>query len=455
MRKALRWLVIVLGVLLLAVAGIWALSRALGPGAAQQGAVELLEPRPAPAGRNAFAAVWLLAYDVPESRLEAVTREDMQRWAQAPQAVPGPSWKPLEPASIAEQRYGRVVAKDRKRSDDCGSNDPDCLAKVRANLPAYRIWRQSEAKLLDRLQSLAQYDYLRNALPPRMEAPFPPLQYFGALPTLRALDFAEGRIDVALAGNCRDIAMMRRFAISSDFLIYTMVGTAYDRAGTRLLGEMLRELPADRALPAECAALAHPPKPEQLSLCNAMRGEFAFASAVGAQAMREEMRRSGLERVKQALLYDEAETRAEAAENLAGPCREDAMARLQQDQPPLPMTLAPMGLGDYFRCADNAIGCILARIAAPAYGDYAARLQDMGARGRLLGTLLWLREHADDRHPLAQRLAALPAELKSPAREIRIVAGGKALAVRMYDRKREKEFVLPLPTCLQDAVVTH
>ena len=131
------------------------------------------------------------------------------------------------------------------------------------------------------------------------------------------------------------------------------------------------------------------------------------------------------------------------------------MTRLQQDQPPLPMKLASMGLGDYFRCADNAIGCILVRIAAPAYGDYAARLQDMGARGRLLATLLWLREHAGDRRPLAERLAARPPALKSPAREIRIVEGGKALAVRMYEQKREKEFVLPLPAYLQDAVVTH
>lgn len=459
MWKALRWMGIGIGLLLLLAAGIWGLSRALGPTDAQERAVNLMSQNATSPGRNAFPAVWLLPYDVPEDQLEAVAAEDMKLWVSRPLPYLENSGDDAadvatvasEPVSVAEGRFGRVVPMDREGPEYCSSGTIDCLAQVRSNLQVYQEWRKSDAKLLDRLQVLARYDFIRNELPPRLDAPFPVLQHFGALPTLRALDFVEGRTDDALAGVCSDTDMMRRFASGSDLLIYTMVSVAYDRVESRLLAEMLEELPADHDMPAECATLASPRKSETLSLCNAMRGEFVFSSGMGAQM--KVSARNPLERAQMALGYNDAKTRAEIAEGYAWHCGSEARQMLRQDKPAKAPMQAPLGVKGYFRCADNAMGCVLTRIAAPAYADYSSRMQDMGARSQLLATLLWLREHADDRRPLSERIASRPANLKSPARAIRVADGGKALEIHMYDASHENDFVLPLPAYLQDAPV--
>lgn len=462
MRRVLKWLGIGFGALLLLAVGIWVSSRMMGPTEAQERALAvMMRPVEPPPGRNAFPALWLLPYDVPEDQLEAVTAEDAKRMA----AWPLPDYENSDDAaahaeertfaSVAEKRYGRIIAEDRKGPDYCNTSTQDCSAEVRENLSAYRAWRQSESKLLENLQTLASYDYLHNQMPPRIDTPFVELRYFGALPTLRALDFSEGRIDAALAGDCGDIAAMRRFAISSDWLIYTMVSVAYDRVGMKLLGEMLRDLPPDHELLPGCRALMQLPKPEEMSLCNSLRGEFAFGEGIMAQ-MQDAARKNPVERLKLWLFHNPAKSRALLAANYARNCSDEHKVLLRSDQPArMPIPSARLGVKDYFQCADNAIGCMLMRIAAPAYSDYSLRMQDMGARDQLLATLLWLREHADDRRPLAERLASRPANLKSPSRDVRIVDGGKALAIPMYDQSREKEFELPLPAYLQDAAVTN
>lgn len=463
MRRVLKWLGIGFGALLLLAVGIWVSSRMMGPTEAQERALAVMaQPVDPPPGRNAFPALWLLPYDVPDDQLEAVTAEDMKWWANKPlpnfqNADDAPAQVTAvkhEPISLAEPRFGRIVPAKREGPEYCSSGDPSCLAKVRADLSAYRAWQESNAQLLDHLSALNQYNYLRNQLPPRLEAPFPAMQHFSALPTWRALDFVEGRVDAALAGNCRDIVMFQRFARTSDLLIYTMISAAFERTGTRLFGEMLRELPAEHPLPVECAALSEPPSASDLSLCETMRGEFRYSSSIVASSFA--MQRNPVDRLKAALTYNDAKTKGKVAEGNAWYCGKQAADLLRQDLPAKPPeTYSAFGLRDYFRCADNALGCAVTRIAEPVYDDYAPRLQDMGARDQLLATLLWLREHAVDRRPLTERLASRPANLKSPSRDIRIVDGGKVLAIRMYDRSREKEFELPLPAYLQDGVTVN
>src|SRR5690554_6751975 len=67
MRRWLRWIVIVLLAAIALLAVLWSASRLLSPTAEQRRAVEVFEQLPAPRGSNAFPALWLLQWDVPEA----------------------------------------------------------------------------------------------------------------------------------------------------------------------------------------------------------------------------------------------------------------------------------------------------------------------------------------------------------------------------------------------------
>ena len=60
MKSAFKWLGLVVGVLFLAAAVIFMAARLQGPTAAQRDAVAQMQVVTKPAGRNAFAALWLL-----------------------------------------------------------------------------------------------------------------------------------------------------------------------------------------------------------------------------------------------------------------------------------------------------------------------------------------------------------------------------------------------------------
>jgi hypothetical protein len=69
-----------LGVALLVVA-TWAISRFVGSTDAQEQALATMRRLPPVTGRNAFEALWLLPYDVPESQRGRIVAEDLRRLA--------------------------------------------------------------------------------------------------------------------------------------------------------------------------------------------------------------------------------------------------------------------------------------------------------------------------------------------------------------------------------------
>lgn len=454
MRKALRWLGIGIGLLLLLVAGIWGLSRALGPTDAQERALAILAQSDKPVGRNAFPAIWLLPYDVPEDQLEAVTAEDARRFSDAPLFDPKRIENDAGLVSVAEKRFRRVVPRDRGEPEYCGLNDTGCLDKVRGNVDAYSKWRNENSQLIQKLSSLSEYDYFRNSLPPRLDMPIPEMQDFGALPTLRALDFAEGRTDKALEGVCRDVSTLRRLSTGTDSLIHGMLSVAAIKGESRLFADMLEALPEGTILPAECATAFVPPRFAETTLCNAMRGEAGFSRNI-SRALRESDDPTGswFGNLVHPILFDDDGTEAILAENYAWPCSEAAKSSISDDEP---LKMPPPD-NSLFRlqCAGNIAGCMLGQVGAGAFDPYLQRSQDNAARIKLMATLLWLHEHAEDKRSLAERLAARPVELKSPTRDVQIVDRGKALSIRMFDDSRGKDWQIPLPTCLQDAPVTR
>jgi len=452
MRKAMRRVCNGL-LVLLAIAGmLWALARWMGPSEEQKEALAILARKDIPVGRNAFPAMWLLPYDVPEEQLEAVAAEDAANFHRLPKYDPR-DLDPPDMGSVAEDRFGRVVGvgPDAMR---CSLREPGCLAKVRADPAAYAQWRKDNARLFERAQAVSHYDYYRNPFPARVDLVLPPFQYYGVLPTMRALDFANGRREFAVEGVCRDMAMWRNLSKGTDTLILRMIAIAGIRGSSSLLAEMLQELPSDFPLPAACMTAVAAPVGEEIGLCGSMRGEAAWTRSVtGAVGASGRMSESWFVDALMPVLYDGKGTESMMAPAYAWPCSQEAMDAITEDRP----LEIPQHRRSVVRieCAGNPVGCFLADAGAGAYDKYLQRSQDSGAQLRLIGTLLWLHRHAGDGRPLAERLASRPEDLKSQTRDIEVVNGGKALSIRMFDDSRGETFELPLPAYLQDAALTN
>ncbi len=447
MRKAMRWIGGIVAGLLVLVLLSWGLSRLLGPDRESREALSLIQQSWDPPGENAFDAVWLLPYAVPEDRVHAIAAADMQRMHAAPPAVSDGHGGLWGFTSLAAETF----AEERLAPEDqgllCDTRGEPCLAKVRGNLAAYEGLVDRHAGLLQRHDALARHGHIRNLLPPRIDAPFPSFGAGRLAYTRNAVLFARGDVDAALESTCRDLATWRRLGAQSDMLIATMVGIAYSTGSNgALLAEMLGELPAGHPLPPSCHDAVRPPEPEELSMCRAMRGEFAFttqAVELAPEIMKTESRVAV--RLLLPLLLNEEKTKARAASTYAAYCSDASMARIVADRPSVTEDMPGL---DYleFGCIDNAIGCILSAIAVPALPDYQNRLLDHGARLRLLGTLLWLHgDAAGQANTLQVRLADRPQGLKGAARDVEVGEGSRTLRIRQYSSRDGDYWEVPLP----------
>lgn len=448
MGKFLRWTGYVAGAVLLLVVGLWSVSRLRGATAEQEAALAVMQQPWQPQGRNAFAALWLLPYDVPEAAQAAILAEDARRLRARPVAGIETSGDEPVPAfdSVAGERYRDLTPDAHDQAMLCGARDAGCLAKVRADQTAYAALVERNAVLFARVGDLSRYDYYGNGFAWRVDAPIPDFTLGKALLTAHALEFARGDVDAALAGTCRDIATWRRLGANSDSLIMRMIGIAYSTDGYgRLLADMLAELPRGYALPDNCPRALEPMSPVELSLCRPLQGEFLYASGA-MRGMIDHSVGGRFDRLLLPLLYSDHMTRAEKATVFAPACSDAALRRIADDRA---LERLPPGKPYYLRlgCMSNAVGCILNDIAAPAYGDYALRAQDQGARMQLLATLAWLRQQPVGK-PLAASLAERPPDLKSPTRDIEATDDGTGIRIRQFDAKRGEYWRLPLPPYL-------
>ena len=426
-----RWAQGIVGVGLFAVVGVatlYAASSLQGATTGQRAALALMELPDAAPGRNAFAALWLLPYDVPEGKLDAIVDEDRGRVAS------GATARGVAYVSVAAERYPPSPA----QADEpplCTHGTTGCLAEVRARTGAYQAWRERNTGLIERAGALSRYGHYRGGFEPSLAMPMPPVgRLIPTLLTDRALSFVEGRTDAALADLCGDVVTWRRLGPNSDSLVVSMLGVALAGDATVLFAEMLAELPVGQPLPPACAIAFAPPAVAELSLCEPLKGEFRFTR----NAL---VRRDGNEGLADNPLFSRQMTDARNAAQMAQFCSRDADRALRQDRP-----LPAQRMGDRLQldCVRNYAGCILSAVAAPAYRDYQVRAQDHGAKLRLAGTVAWLHGNRTDTRPLAAQLVSRPAALRSAAREIEIVDGGKALRVAMYGRHPAGHFQLPL-----------
>lgn len=444
MAKLARWIGAIVLSLLLVVVGLWLLSRALGPSDEQEAALALLESPGRAPGENAFAALWLLAYDMPESAQAALVAEDARRFERKP--LPDPGNGPVEFASWksgAEERFKDLAPSAQDWEKFCRARQSGCTARVKADRDGYAALLERHRTLVARASGLRRFGHYRNALPVRMDMPIPNFQYAIAPLTQHALDFANGDAELALTGACGDLTAWRRIGTNSDSLIARMIGIAYATDGyAKLIADMLAELPPEHPLPAACVPAFAAPSSEESLLCEAMKGESAYM-------------RSSIEALGKAprpmgnamdfffpVLFDADMTQARMATSLAYACNAEARAHAKADTPADFASGRPR-LG--FDCVANSVGCMLADIAAPAYETYARRAQDYSARLRLMGALLWLREHSDGESSLDDTLRKLPPSLVSPGHPIEVADGGRSLRIAQFDATRGAYWQVPLP----------
>lgn len=447
MVRVLKWLAAGIVALVLVVGSVWGLSRVMGPAAAEREALAMIDAPPALAGSDGFAALYTANWDVPEADQARVLAEDLRRFNAIVPGADGltPGW-----TSALQDWPGLGSA----RADDpawCGLRGYGCLERLRAAPEAYAGLLERNAALLDRAAALSRWDHFHNPFPLRLDTPLPAYQPLTRLMTRDAWRFVEGDTAAGLAGACAGVMQGHRMMVAGDSLIGSMIGAALVDGNVTLLAEMLAELPREHPLPAQCEAVSALPLVATDAACRAMLAEGRFAtgalrtqitSAVAAKAVDQDLPAWGTR-----LLFDPERTAARGAPKFAWYCGEQARELVAQDRPLLDPT--PPASRWSLACASNAVGCILADIAAPAYSDYGLRLQDADARLRALAALLWLRGQAGAIDHAA--LARLPASMQSPSRPLRLDPAAATLGTPLFERPRpgdeghDGNWSVPLP----------
>lgn len=433
MGRALKWMAAVVVALLLLVGAAWGLSRAMGPSAIERDALAMIDTPADTRGRNGFAALYAAAHDVPEAEQARVLAEDVRRFEATPPAPDGstPPW------TSALQDWPALGQSREHDPAWCPLRKPGCLERVRAAPQAYAGLLQHNAALLDRAAALADWDRFHSPFPVRLDTPLPAFQPLTRLLTRDAWRFASGDVDAALAGTCAGVVQGRRLIAAGDSLIGSMIGAALVDGNATLLAEMLAELPRNHPLPDPCQGAFTPPFPAADGACRAMLAEGRYGTSVlrsqVATGFAAGFTDKDLPAWSVRLLFDPERTAARGAPKFAWYCGAQAREQVAQDRPLIDPT--PPASRRSLACASNAVGCILADIAAPAYVDYGLRLQDADARLRAMAALLWLRGQDGDMDAAA--LAGLPAPLQSRSRPLRLDAEAGTLGTALFERSRE------------------
>ncbi|NRB71918.1 MAG: hypothetical protein HRU51_08410, partial [Xanthomonadales bacterium] len=291
-RSVFGWLLKGSLLVLLVLVGLIAVARFIYPTAAQREAIAELERWPSYEGKNAAALLWSLHYDVPMADLDRVWASDLARQEQLQQAFDEGLAPASDPSAFAwvsaRESYGSLAPNLEHAPKPCGSYQTGCLARVRDDLPAYGAGVASAAALLERMEALQGYDFIRDPVRSWAWQPDGSLRVgfrgllnwdipFSWLRTRYALQFAQGQTTAALAGLCRNLLTWRRLGAQADTLIWQMGFLGTSEGDSMLLAEMLAELPTDKPLPAPCDEALLPPAADEQSLCNSVRDEFAYA----------------------------------------------------------------------------------------------------------------------------------------------------------------------------------
>lgn len=436
MGKWFKWIFAAIGIALLLVILVWGVSKLVGPSRAERAALAVMSEPLQFSGRNAYPAIWLLDYPVPQDQMEAVMAEDVRRFVQSP--LPDENTAPMDFTTSAAQRYRSDRPAYEVRQRLCSARE-DCLAKVRADLPGYEKLLEDHGAWIARTEQATHADHLRNPFPARFDMPLPTFVSTYAPATLFAVRFAQGQREAAIASTCRAITDWRKLGAHDDMLISWAVARSFSTEGYGgLLAQMLAEVPNGQPLPSACTEAMTVPVAAEISMCTTMRGEFGFMSQSMASIIDAESHKRGLQ---QKIFSDGDMTKAMMAVPMAKYCAPATDAAFAADKA-TPMTPSP---GLYrLQCVANAVGCILSDVAAPGYQGFDLGHRDGLAMKRTLAGLAWWRAQPDAAKDPKAMLARLPAEFRSAAHPLKLNPEKTALVMPTLNGNKE-DIVLPLP----------
>lgn len=424
--------------------------RSLPPSERQVAAMSGLSDWPVGEGENAFGAVFLLPFDIPEAeqgRVWHATEQALEDFHH--QVLDGGQPDPKQVQADLGDRYPRVDLQALPQAR-CGQASGSCLAEA-AELDPSILERLRGAKALHkRLDALHAYGHYRPTRRLFFADSWP--EGLSRAPAIRidlllAADaFRSGQTAEGLARTCRQHASARRFASQADFLLTRVIEQYALRASAALLAEMLAELPLAEPLPADCEVLREPPPGSLTAICVAIGGEYAFSKEMVIESVRRDREEKGLGgRLFYDLMLSDKLMERWLADQFGWACDSEILVRMAADDPEL-HSLLQSSTGDvpFLQCVASPAGCLMMRAADPrVFHSYALRSVDDVAASRALSVLLGLRQRMADGLSAEHALASLPSGLNAAQRPLRIES--RALVHDNRDTRRQATFGLPLP----------
>jgi len=274
----------------------------------------------------------------------------------------------------------------------CGFGTPlaDCLATLREQPQAISETLAPYAAMIEQVAELSEYDHYRSPLPQHFSVPVPIAWTYLRLPlTVHALAHIKGDSQTALAGLCRDANSARMLLRNTHDLIVVMVARLMLVRNVELAAQIIAKLPLDAPIPEPCNSAFARLSAEEVSLCPAMRGEFAAMQAfMELEKQRLERNRTPIGRERPSDWQNAILLEAQRKSALCLPQTDQAL--LTDEKFAMPSAPASTWLA---KCRGGNAACAVSQISGFDPAKYAHRMQDAAAYVQMMQVLLWLRQY--------------------------------------------------------------
>jgi len=323
----------------------------------------------------------------------------------------------------------------------------DCLASVRQQPQAIIEALAPYTDVLEQVAELAHYDHYYSPLPAHGNLQWPDLRFMRLPLSAHALAHVQGDSQTALTGLCRDAQSGRMLLQHSSDLLVAMIGRRIVADSVEVAAHIIAELPLDASLPAICDNAFALLSAEEMSLCPAMRGEFAFMRSY-IEMEKQRLERNQTPRGKEKPSDWDNLLLIHAQYNSAVCLPQTQQSLFKDEKFALPKASVSPWLEQYRK--DNP-ACMMAQMNQPDYSNYVHRMQDMAAQLQMMQVLLWLRSQPPDLLLTSDDLqAAVPPDLyTSTQRAMTISDDGGSLEMPAYVARTTEPLRLPLPQALR------
>lgn len=381
------------------------------PSAVERQSLAILAQPPTQAvgQHNAFAAIWLLGYDIPAAEREKIAAQDVARYAAATSA------QRRAFVSVAQGRFHHGDLDELSSDALCVATDADCLGKIAAHADGARKALAAHAITLAQMQALGGFDHYRGGFRNSDHEVVAPISGPAwLLASDAALRFVDGDQAEGLRRACAAASTWRTLALHSDSFSQQSVASGQFVTVARLAAAMLAQMPASTPTPAECTqAFAAVPDPVQ-GACDSAKVAFTgFANFLGGieRSQEQAQHRSTFARWRMRALFNPTATPVLAAPAFASYCTDDAAVNQRAERIDRARSAWALGWQQVF----NPFGVVMAQVGNPRGwrppAQVRARLRDVARMARVMHAALAWRTH-----PTAPPFADLPADVHYDAK---------------------------------------